>query len=697
MSGKDKTNVSPYEAVFGMPYHDSITSTLEEAAGCVTVEDRLSLNPDPSFRKLAELTCELRDEDDPYDEEVEKKNASPWDSDSGEEDYVPMDPVPKDNVPIDPVPGERVPKNDRVNQSPLKDVIIGAIKHRKNAKDNNDFTYLRKLGVQDAFSSGKATVVTRNDEKKYGFIYPRLECECCLTGEHLLSIGNEDYLKSCGAGTKKWWESDFIGTFATLLAHSRHRTDNPSLVQLVHISHPNMPVTKKERRTLKSEMKKVAACLYASSHFAVMELTLGCEEVLIFDGLSYPLETWIPHVTNLLARCSLLDGEPEDVTVKVEKRTRQNEKEGVRVTSAAKSWLVKSAPFIKQENWYDCGPIACLKLMDIFGLVEDPRDYEQEDIRQHIVDSFKTLLKFAVNDIFVSAPVIDLLDDDYDDDNEEEQECCICKENIPSHQGTVMECCKNSMHAVCISNWLENHPSCPLCRQIVKSILFQGEVIPFGPQLLDESKGPNINMDMEEEAEGRLDNIKKASAVKRERQDKQAGKMIKRRAKYAKDSGVAIGAVVKICNDKRDTKNPRSTIGVVVEMGAAGGIIVMTEHGLLVSGRSRTPYWVPSDNYEVVASADDEHAGLGITPELETIRATILDGEFEKSTASTCTLNEEQKRFLGASPVRAGPGCKCKLNGDKTCSRSCKCVKNKRACTSKCVCNGNCIANEHNH
>ena len=741
MSGKDKTNISPYEAVFGMPYHDSITSTLEEASGCNTVEERLTLMPDPSFRKLAELTCELRDEDDAYDEEVEKQKASPWDPDSDEEDNVTMD---QDKIPESDEEDSSKKAQEKniappLNNTPLKDVLVGAFKGRKNAKQNKDFTYLRKFGVQDAFSSGKATVVTRNDDKKYGFIYPRLECDCCLTGEHLLSIGNEEYLKSCGKGTKKWYESDFIGTFATLLAHCRHKTDTPSDVQLVHISHPNTTVTKKEMKTMKSGIKKLVACLYASSHFAVMEISLGCEDVLIFDGLSYPLDCWIPHVKNLLARCSLLDGEPEEVTVKVEK-----ENAAVRVTSGKKSWLVKSAPFMKQQNWYDCGPIACVKLMETFGLLEldDQYDYEaSEGLRQHVVDCFKTLLKYSVNDIFVSPPVIELSDDDVDDDDKVVSQCCVCIESISSHQGTVMECCGKRMHAVCVSNWLENHPSCPLCRETVKSITFQGEVIPFWPQVLDErgSKGQvipwkpqllderddenassnglkNINMEMEGEAEknkndtehpvtpemegrleSRLDNIKKASAIKRARQDNQAEKMKLRRAKYAKDSGAAIGAVVKICNDKRDTKNPRCSIGVVLETGGAGGILVMTDHGLLVSGKKRTPYWVPSDNYEVIASAGDKHAGLGISQELERIRAAILDGKFDKSTASTCTLNEEQKRFLGASPVRAGPGCKCKVNGDKTCSRSCSCIKNKRACTSKCLCNGNCLANEHNH
>ena len=196
-----------------------------------------------------------------------------------------------------------------------------------------------------------------------------------------------------------------------------------------------------------------------------------------------------------------------------------------------------------------------------------------------------------------------------------------------------------------------------------------------------------------------MGNLKIVSDVKK-RQDTQAEKMKKRQEKYAKESGAAIGAIVRICNDRRDIKNPRCTFGVIYEVSeSAGGILVSTEHGILVSGVKRRPYWVPSDRYEVMAAADDEHAGLCVTPKLEQIHKTILDGKFDRSTAKTCSLSEEQKSFLGASPVRALSGCKCKVSGNatKTCARTCSCIKNKRPCSSKCLCNGNCLANKYNH
>jgi hypothetical protein len=157
----------------------------------------------------------------------------------------------------------------------------------------------------------------------------------------------------------------------------------------------------------------------------------------------------------------------------------------------------------------------------------------------------------------------------------------------------------------------------------------------------------------------RLRKITDAKETKRKRQDEQAAKMILLRAKFAKSTGAEVGAVVRVGNDKRDIQNPCSAIGVIFEMAEAGGILVCTQWGVLVSGEKRSHYWVPCDRYEVIAKADDEHAGYTISPELDRIRLDILSGKFDASNHKTVTLQDEQKRFIGSSPVCATIGCKC--------------------------------------
>jgi hypothetical protein len=233
----------------------------------------------------------------------------------------------------------------------------------------------------------------------------------------------------------------------------------------------------------------------------------------------------------------------------------------------------------------------------------------------------------------------------------------------------------------------------------VKEITFQGATIPFERRDVDDGEGKNANalkdsgMDstpkkdkvadnaMEDYSSpspvpDRLRKIADAKETKRKRQDEQAAKMILRCAKFAKSTGAEVGAVVRVGNDKRDIQNPCSAIGVIFEMAEAGGILVCTQWGVLVSGQKRRHYWVQCDRYEVIAKADDEHAGYTISPELDRIRLDILSRKFDANNHKSVTLQQEQKRYIGSSPVRATIGCKCGKgnHGKKSCTSKCGCI-----------------------
>jgi biotin synthase-like enzyme len=80
---------------------------------------------------------------------------------------------------------------------------------------------------------------------------------------------------------------------------------------------------------------------------------------------------------------------------------------------------------------------------------------------------------------------------------------------------------------------------------------------------------------------------------KRKRQDRQAKQMIERRAKHAKESGAALGALVRIGEDRSDVFNPRSAIGVIVDLkSGTGGVKVCTEDGVLSQGANKKDFWM---------------------------------------------------------------------------------------------------------
>src|ERR1700719_1829371 len=50
-----------------------------------------------------------------------------------------------------------------------------------------------------------------------------------------------------------------------------------------------------------------------------------------------------------------------------------------------------------------------------------------------------------------------------DSDNKKD-ECCMCLENYSKHQKILILECNHFFHYRCITEWLQNKTSCPLCR-----------------------------------------------------------------------------------------------------------------------------------------------------------------------------------------------------------------------------------------
>ena len=334
------------------------------------------------------------------------------------------------------------------------------------------------------------------------------------------------------------------------------------------------------------------------------------------------------------------------------------------------------------------------------------------------------MLQGDTDDIFIAVPMIEIMDESLDgtetikkqDDCEtvsadtkieEGSTCLVCLDSLRTLDTTVMECCGQPIHAVCVSKWLSHVPLCPFCRNGVSQITFQGSIIPFDNKIhsnADSSKSA-LNFDMDclkksdpNESTSRHGRIRNATEIKRKRQDNSAEKMIKRRAKHAADSGASVGAIVRVGNDARDVQEPRSTIGVIFDISDAGGALVCTEWGVVVHGSRRKDHWVSSDRYEVVARSDEDDTAV-ITPGLAKVREEIRSDKFDRSEKAGVTLQECHKRFVGSSPVRATVGCRCGMgsNGKKSCVAGCGCIKKKVACTSKCACNGNCKTNQFNN
>lgn len=233
--------------------------------------------------------------------------------------------------------------------------------------------------------------------EEFSFVYAGFKCDhCCFHGSMLLALGDSDYIQACKE-TNRCYETDFIAGFASLVAHHQHS----AVIKLVHSQHPCAILVPEECKTIQHGTTKVVSILHASMHYAVMVMNLEEHKLEIFDGLGHPLNKWIDHAINVLKRCSLV-GLEEKCRFK---RATQNPITYVLKSKSAKWKLVVGPPFYRQLDGFNCGPIACLKVMEVFGsLRTDATKVLSSDLRKLVMDEYEFLIDMV--DLQVNKSVV---------------------------------------------------------------------------------------------------------------------------------------------------------------------------------------------------------------------------------------------------------------------------------------------------
>ena len=121
-------------------------------------------------------------------------------------------------------------------------------------------------------------------------------------------------------------------------------------------------------------------------------------------------------------------------------------------------WNVESSPFIVQTDGHNCGPIVCLKLMHICGMLnQNPRNIPVTTYRPTIMDHYDTMLNQCQNDtsIGVFAP------------GDSGDLCTVCCKKLGNDRNfRILRCCgRTEIHADCLCVALaKNGSKCPFCK-----------------------------------------------------------------------------------------------------------------------------------------------------------------------------------------------------------------------------------------
>jgi hypothetical protein len=103
----------------------------------------------------------------------------------------------------------------------------------------------------------------------------------------------------------------------------------------------------------------------ASRHFAVLFYDIERQCVIVYDGLFYKLTTWQHHIIHTLKKYGLKRHNAKcNVVVKTKPPVIE-----LCFDDKYAPWCVYNDPIIRQVDGYNCGPIACLKVMEIYGIL----------------------------------------------------------------------------------------------------------------------------------------------------------------------------------------------------------------------------------------------------------------------------------------------------------------------------------------
>ena len=173
------------------------------------------------------------------------------------------------------------------------------------------------MSLSDAWKR-KATVNAMRkskarSDKWYTFVYAYIYCNSCYEhGCFRISVGNDHYMASY-RGTK-WFDTEFIGSFVSLLAHDAHRQPLPYAsgtnqvkVMVITCPFPQGQVLSDNGITLDNMISRLLLVVYKNQHFAVLEFNLHQHTIEVFDGLNYHIDQWKEHTIHTLREYGMVN------------------------------------------------------------------------------------------------------------------------------------------------------------------------------------------------------------------------------------------------------------------------------------------------------------------------------------------------------------------------------------------------------
>ena len=490
------------------------------------------------------------------------------------------------------------------------------------------------------------------------FIYCCLFCmQCSPDLGQLLLVGNNKFIRRY-RDSQCWYQYEFICGFLLLVHHCLHMEIPPYQrpdvnVKMVRVMHPNSAIMKSQVVKLENGSHWVSM-VYANGHFAVLLFDIEDRQIFVYDGLSTPIKKWTKHISHALRKHGLErhdDRAQERVTID------DNDDDVIELcfeSGNGSAWIVLKDPVLKQHDGFNCGPIACLKVLELYGFLQQNSiemirhstyGYRGVVMQYYcaFLEKYEDSIQYPISKTGAKLLGIDLTEVDRADkktaamNDQKEQALAESKKKFRL------------------------------------------------------AKDPDVEEECSDEEEATSEVSSHCEAAMRKknlRQQEQAKKAMKQCGDAMIKRGLAPGTVVTLQVDYRTHYNPEGLIAIVyaVQEGT-GGIKAACSDGIITHDGNKGDYWVPADKYAIKAPPD---MFLPLPSDLAELRKLVIAGQFvptkDMPRISYSKLHAKQ---IGATktPTKRTKGCNCNKGN---CGKKCGCKSKKMSCHSGCSCNGNC-------
>jgi hypothetical protein len=295
-----------------------------------------------------------------------------------------------------------------------------------------------------------------------------------------------------------------------MAAHYAHtcegRDDSIVLPNLVQFITPRNVLDDSACRPINPNVEKIVGIIHNNDHYAVMEIAIANKIAHIYDGLGIaPLLTWSQHIINALQMCQLVCVTAITSTVGDQPQLIQHARTrnmsplvlSYSIMLDHEEWRLERGGFVAQTDGYYCGPIACLKILEMYSLVSvlDVKvAYSLNGLRRLAMDKWRLFIDYCNKDLVVrrrfdvaieephpmpgmpeqsfvtmatikesEIPMVAAVAAALSRAQTAEMDICICCADDISMELIEMKCCKKPIHRQCILVWLAVSNQCVYC------------------------------------------------------------------------------------------------------------------------------------------------------------------------------------------------------------------------------------------